>query len=64
MADELLHVALENYEAPRAQVLEPLKMRDRLIVGYLAAATALFGYGVEQREFEPSLPVLLAFLAL
>ena len=61
---ESTQIALEYHKALRAEIIERLKMRDRILLGYLAAASALVGYGVEKPDYLPRFAVILPFLAL
>jgi hypothetical protein len=61
---ESTQIALEYHQALRAEILERLKMRDRILLGYLAAASALVGYGLEKPDYLPRFAFILPFLAL
>jgi hypothetical protein len=61
---ERTHVAIEYFKALRTETIERLKMRDRILFGYLGATAALIGYGQEHADFKFSLIVLVPFLAL
>lgn len=75
--EEQSKVALKYYESCRQETMERLKMRDQIVVAYVGAVVALFGYAsrsptggsadylamLESPLFQ-LLPILLAFLAL
>src|SRR5258708_26932740 len=59
---------LEHYKALRAEVIERLKMRDQVLLAYLAAVGVLVGYSagdaVRLKTMFDILMILLPFLAL
>ena len=61
---ETTQVALEYHKALRAETVERLKMRDRILLGYIAAASALVGYSLEHLHDVSPLVLILPFLAL
>ena len=61
---ERTKVALEYFKELRAETVERLKMRDQILLGYLAAAGALIGYGQQNAKFNLSLVLVVPFLAL
>lgn len=61
---ESTQVALEYHKALRAEIVERLKMRDGILLGYIAAASALVGYSLEHLHDISPLVFILPFLAL
>jgi hypothetical protein len=57
-------VALEYFKALRAEIIERLKMRDAILLGFLTAAGALIGYGLQHEDFRTGLLAFFPFFAL
>jgi hypothetical protein len=65
--DDQTAVALEIYKALRAEVVERIKLRDQILLAYMAAVAALIGFSVKENPPQSLLTasmVLLPFLAI
>jgi len=67
MANETSNkVALEYFKALRTEIIERLKMRDKVLLGFLAASGALIAFGLDAKnvEFKPWLLAVIPFLSV